>query len=246
MPGAVADRSTRVPAELHRRQAWLALAIAIAATFAVHRIAWLRELGLPLLLASTLAHELGHGLTAIVLGGEFERLLLWWNGSGVAEYSGRFSRLSLAAISAGGLLGPPIAAFGLLLAGRRSVHAHVALALLAVLLALAGIVWAGNLLAIGTCLLFAAVLGLLAWKASKWLSQIVCVFLAVQLALASFSRGDYLFTAQAVTGRGAMPSDVAQIAAALWLPYWFWGTLIALLSLGLLALGAWRFARSLA
>ena len=53
---------------------------------------------------------------------------------------------------------------------------------------------------------------------------------AVQLALSVFSRADYLFTRVAQTATGPMPSDVARIAEALWLPYWFWGVCCGLLS----------------
>ena len=231
--------------ELHRRQAGSALAIAIAVTLALYWVPFLHWLAWPLLLLSTLAHELGHGLGALLLGGRLQALLLWPDGSGLAAYSGRFSSLQLATIAATGLLGPPLAAFVLLLAGRSSRAAHAALAVFALLLAACVLLWAGSLFTVLVCLALVALLGLLAWRASPALSQVVCVFLAVQLALASFSRSDYLFTAQAHTAQGVMPSDVAQIAAALWLPYWFWGGLIALLSLALLALGAWRFAHAL-
>jgi hypothetical protein len=232
--------------ELHRRQAGTALAIAIVGTLALHWVPLLHWLAWPLLLLSTFAHELGHGLGALLLGGSLQALLLWPDGSGVAAYSGRFSAAGLALIAASGLLGPPLAAFALLLAGRSSRASHLALALFALVLVLCMLLWAASLFTVLFCLGLAAVLGGLAWRASPAVSQVVCVFLAVQLALASFSRSDYLFTAEARTAGGVMPSDVAQIAHALWLPYWFWGGLIALLSLALLALGGWRFARALA
>jgi hypothetical protein len=230
---------------LHRRQAVTALAIAISLTLALYWIAPLRPLAWPLLLLSTLAHELGHGLTAVLLGGRFQAMVLWPDGSGVAAYAGHFRAPASAAIAAGGLLGPPLAALLLLVAGRRSRPAHAALGLAAVLLVVVVLLWAGSLFTVLFCLSLAAVLGLLAWRASPAVSQVVCVFLAVQLALASFSRSDYLFTATAHTAEGPMPSDVAHVAAALWLPYWFWGGLIAAVSLAVLLLGGWWFARAL-
>ena len=121
----------------------------------------------------------------------------------------------------------------------------MALGAFAVFLLLVTVLWAGSAFTVAFCLALAAGLALMAWRASAAVSQVLCVFFAVQLALASFSRSDYLFTAVAQTGSGPMPSDVGQIAAALWLPYWLWGGLIAALSLLLLAAGAWRFARTL-
>lgn len=231
--------------ELHRRQAGTALGIAIIATLALPWIPFLSLLAWPLLQVSTLAHELGHGLGALVLGGEFQALLLFPDGSGVAAYGGHFSALGLATIAATGLLGPPLAAWALLLAGRHTRSAHRALAVVALLLVLTVLLWAGNAFTVAFCLLLAALLGFLAWRSSPALSQVVCVFLAVQLAFASFSRADYLFTAHAQTAHGPMPSDVGQIAEALLLPFWFWGALLAATTVGLLALGAWQFARAL-
>ncbi len=232
-------------APLHRRQASQALVVAIVATLVLYWVPYLNLLSWPLLMLSTLVHELGHGVTAILLGGRFERMTMWPDGSGVASYRGAFGSLAQASIAAGGLIGPPLAALLLFLAGRRSRSAHIGLGVFAAFLLLLTVLWAASIFTVMFCLVLAAVLGLLAWKASPAWSQMVCVFLAVQLSLASFSRADYLFTPVANTGGGRMPSDVSQIAEALWLPYWVWGGLIAILSFALLGLGAWRFARAI-
>src|SRR5690606_6529608 len=125
--------------------------------------------------------------------------------------------------AAGGLLGPPLAALALLVASRRPRGAHLALAAVALCLFLVVVLWAANPFAVGFCIALGVPLALMAWRGPPAASQVICVFLAIQLGLASFSRADYLFMATAHTGSGPMPSDVAQIAAALWLPYWFWG-----------------------
>jgi len=230
---------------LHRRQASHALLIAVIVTLALYWVPYLSLLAWPLLLISTLVHELGHGLTAMLLGGSFGAMTLWPDGSGLAAHRGSHGAFGRALIAAGGLLGPPVAALCLFLAGRRSRSAHLALGGFAAFLLIVCLLWAASAFTVMVCLTLAIALGLLAWKASPALSQIVCVFLAVQLALASFSRADYLFTATARTGAGNFPSDVGQIANALWLPYWLWGGLIAVMTVALLALGAWRFARAL-
>lgn len=76
-----------------------------------------------------------------------------------------------------------------------------------------------------------------------WVPQLWLLFTAVQLALSVFSRGDYLFTATARTGRGALPSDAAQLADALIGPYWFWGGVCGLLSVAALLFGVVTFFR---
>jgi hypothetical protein len=45
-----------------------------------------------------------------------------------------------------------------------------------------------------------------------------------------------MFSAQAIVNGVAMPSDSAVIAQALWLPYWFWGGVVAVFSLAVTAL----------
>jgi hypothetical protein len=83
-----------------------------------------------------------------------------------------------------------------------------------------------------------------ALRASASVSQGLVALLASQLALSVFSRGDYLFTKVAQTGSGPAASDVAQMADALLLPYWFWGSACGLLSLGVLLAGLWIFWRA--
>ena len=67
-------------------------------------------------------------------------------------------------------------------------------------------------------LVLAAVFLLIAVRAPTF-SQTALLLLAVQLALSVFSRGDYLFTNVALTSAGPMPSDVAVMSDALFLPY---------------------------
>jgi len=62
----------------------------------------------PFAILTTWFHEMGHGLTALLLGQHFEQLLIFANGSGVAE-SGidpQASRFVHAGIAAGGPLAP--------------------------------------------------------------------------------------------------------------------------------------------
>lgn len=221
---------------VHRRTVW-SIVLAIALTLALYHIPGLQLAAWPLLLFSTAVHELGHGFSAALLGGDLQSLTLWPDASGVAQYSGRFSALTLATIAAAGLLGPAVAAFVLLASGRTAGLSRMALVGFAVVFAVTAVLFAGSAFTIGLCAAFALIAGLLAWRGNDHIVQIVNLFLAVQMSLAVFSRSDYLFTASAETGAGRMPSDVAQIASALWLPFWFWGGLIAVLSVALLLAG---------
>nr|WP_315235800.1 hypothetical protein [uncultured Albidiferax sp.] len=61
---------------------------------------------------------------------------------------------------------------------------------------------------------------------------------AVGLGLSWFSDLGYLFSAYAWVGGTRHPSDMAVIAEALWLPYWFWDGVVALLTCTVALLGA--------
>src|SRR3954447_21094772 len=61
------------------------LLVSAAITLALYMVPYGRYLARPLLLLSTLAHEMGHGLTALLLGGRFQRLEMWASGAGVSH-----------------------------------------------------------------------------------------------------------------------------------------------------------------
>jgi hypothetical protein len=225
-----------------------ALIAASAVTFALYLLFYLfpegRLLGWPLVLLSTLVHELGHGLTALLLGGQFSGLYIWPDASGVALYSANFGRLRHAAVAAGGLLGPPLFAYALFVAGRHPRSARRALGVVAIVFTLVLLLWARNLFGVLFIGALALTLGLISQRGSPRFAQFSSVFVGVQMALSVFSRGDYLFMREAVTAQGMGPSDTSQIAQALYLPFWFWGALIAVLSIWLLWHGLRAFAPS--
>jgi hypothetical protein len=220
-----------------RRALWGALAL----TGALYLVPGASIFAWPLLLLSTLAHEMGHGLTAVALGGEFERFFLYANGSGLAVWRGDLGRFGAAAVAAGGLVGPAVAASGLFVIAGRARGAKATLVALGLLLILADLWLVRNLFGlafVGATGAIAATIGL---RASEDAARVTLTFVAGQLSLAVFSRSDYLFTAEAHTGHGVVPSDVAHMAQALWLPYWFWGACCGLFSLAVLAAGTRSF-----
>ncbi|MBI4701548.1 MAG: M50 family metallopeptidase [Deltaproteobacteria bacterium] len=231
------------PAAAPPRGAVAVLLACAGATAVLPHVPLLRWLAWPLMLVSTFAHEMGHGIAALCVGGSFGEFRMWPDGSGVASVAAGTGRLTAALVSAGGLIGPAMAAAGLFGLARGERRARVALvglvAGLLVVLALFVRGWFGLLFA----LTMAAVLALLARFGSAWLARLGLVFVAVQLALSVFTRADYLFTPVAHTSAGELPSDVAQIARALLLPYWFWGALIGALSVAVLLVGLWLYLR---
>jgi hypothetical protein len=234
-------RATTDPVETVKRARWV-LVLSAGITLILYLVPFLDVVARPLLYISTLVHELGHGIGAIFVGGDFLQLEMWSDGSGVATSAAR-TEGQHAFIAAAGLVGPAFAAAGGFVLARRRKWARIGLVAIGVVLLWAmifkirtsfGLVVAGAVAA--------ACLGV-ALKATEDWAQLLLGFLSVQLALSVFSRGDYLFTDTAQTGAGTGVSDSGAIGQLIGGPYWLWGGICALVSLAVLALGAWAMLR---
>src|SRR5438045_3457015 len=89
------------------RRARLALVVSVLATFLLYIFGG--PLGYPLVYLSTLVHELGHGVTALLVGGTFDKFEMWKDASGLA-YTAASTPWQEGLIVAGGLVGPAFAA----------------------------------------------------------------------------------------------------------------------------------------
>lgn len=229
-----------------RRRARTALKWSIAITIGLYLIPFGSLLAYPLLLLSTLFHELGHGVLAMCTGGSFERFVLFADGSGMAFNTGVAQGVASALVSAGGLVGPALVAAAAFAAGRGARASRIFLGVIAVALLVAVALVVRNAFGIAFTATVALVLGYIAVRTSAATAQLASVFLATQLALSVFSRADYLFTDVAHTGAGTIPSDTAHMASALGGTYWMWGLACGAFSLVVLLGGVawfWRVLR---
>lgn len=224
-------------------RAKLFLVVSVVATFALYMIPSGRYIAYPLMLLSTLAHEMGHGVAALLTGNDFEQFQMWSDGSGVARWRGDPGRFARAFIAAGGLVGPAITSAFCFVLARRAKVARVTMGLVALALIVSMVLVVRNLFGFMFVGVLAAVFLGTAAKAKAWAAQLSLLFLGTQLALSVFSRSDYLFTDVAVMQSGNMPSDVATMAEQLFLPYWFWGAVCGLFSVLVMAVGVWSFFR---
>lgn len=213
------------------------LLLSIVAIVAIWQLPYGWQILYPLTLLATFAHEMGHGLTAMLVGAQFDQLLLNADGSGVAVWHGNPGRLATALVAAGGLVGPSIAGIGLLLVARSQRFARAVLAMLALLLMVSVVVWVRNAFGVVFLLSAAAVLALAAKVLPATMARFVLHLMAATLCLSWFTDLNYMFSAQATVNGMVRPSDSAVIAQALWLPYWFWGGVVACFSLVVAALG---------
>jgi len=225
-------------------KAYLILFFITVLTVALYAFPFGRILAYPFLLISTLAHEMGHGITAWIVGANFNSFTMWENASGVASISGNISRLSHGLIAAGGLIGPAFCAAVLFIVAKNETIARISLSILGVLLIIAEFVVVNSAFTAIFVGILAAIFLWTAQQSRTWIAQGTLVFTALQLTLSVFSRSDYLFTQYARTSQGLMPSDVELMARAWVLPYWFWGTCCGIFSIIILVFGLWRYSRN--
>jgi hypothetical protein len=186
----------------------------------------------PFAILTTWFHEMGHGLTAMAMGQDFIRLLIFANGSGLAESAvgNDASRFVHAAIAAGGPLAPSAVGALLIVASAHPRAWRPVLWLSAAAIMASVIVWVRSATGWWTLPLVAAILAGVAWRGSPGFVRFSLQFLGVLGAMSMLRDWNYLFTEEAVIGGQAMLSDTGQIAAALGLPHWVWAGLILLVS----------------
>ncbi len=186
----------------------------------------------PFTILATWFHEMSHGLMALVLGGNFQQLLIFPNGSGVAYYSYSGSLLlgplGRALVAAAGPMGPPIAGAALILASRSFNTASWSLKILGGFLLLSTAIWVRSLFGLVAIPLLGLIILGIGLKAPRWIQGFAVQFLGVQACVSTYHQLDYLFSYSA----GPLGiSDTAQMQQQLLLPYWFWGALMAIASL---------------
>lgn len=222
-----------------RQRVSLLLGIALASV-----VLWQTALGslllYPFTILATWFHEMGHGLASILAGRGFERLLIFADGSGVAESLRPADgyRLTDALVAASGPLGPAIAGALLIVASRSPTATRNALAVLGAGLVLSTLIWVRSLTGWLVLPALGMAIVLLALRGSPPLRSFIIQLLGVQAAISAWQQFDYLFSPGGTVGGELHRSDTGAIADVLLLPYWFWG---AIISGAILALLWWSF-----
>ncbi|MCA8924911.1 MAG: M50 family metallopeptidase [Planctomycetes bacterium] len=187
----------------------------------------------PFSFLATWAHEMGHGLTALCLGGSFKRLVLFSDLGGYATHTAvGFVRGPLVAM--GGLLGPAVAGGAVIVCGARSERsARITLGALAVLVALSLVIWVRPFVGFGFLALggIGVALSAVAFYGNTVLRLFLTQLIGIQLCLGSLGSFDYMFTKDFERDGERLASDTQSIAEHWLLPYWVWGSLIAAASI---------------
>ncbi len=219
-------------------------AIALAAVLVFAISAWLpmgRWLLYPLELLSTWVHEMGHGLTALLVGGEFDHLDIYSDGSGLAMCGAR-PGWPQALVGLGGLLAPPVvgaAILGLVHGPRR---ARMLLGGLAVALVASVAVFVRSPTGVIAMPVVAVALGWAAWALADEpeVRVVIAQTLGVVFALDTLTRMvAYVFMSEVEVDGVVRRSDIQGVADNLGGPYVLWGVAVTAVAVGPLALGLW-------
>lgn len=217
------------PAELEQMGlTWLVAAAII--TVVIWQIPIGNYILYPFSILATWFHEMGHGLMVLILGGQFQKLEIFSNGSGVAHYtlSTTWGYLGMGLVAASGPMGPPIAGASLILASRSLKTVSWSLKILGGFLLLSTLIWVRSWFGLVAIPLLGLIILGVALKTPLWLQGFVIQFLGVQACVSTYHQLDYLFS---YTAGSLGLSDTGQMQRYLFLPYWFWGLLMAIASL---------------
>ncbi len=185
----------------------------------------------PFTILGTWFHEMAHGITAMLLGGDFKELVIFPNGSGYAlfVYTSLFlGSFSKAIIAAAGPIGPSIAGAVFILASVNKKTTEWTLYIFSFLLIVSSLIWVRPLISWGFLIVIflSAIATLISLKANDNFKVLTLQFLAVQAFISVYLSIGYLFSSGAMVGGTQNVSDTQAIAEILLLPYWFWGALI--------------------
>lgn len=212
-----------------------AISIAVAAYFA---ISWFVPFGTtllyPLTLFTTWVHEMGHGLTGLLMGGELKELVIRGDGSGYAvTYAAHGWPEAL--VCSAGIVTPALVGSIILATVHGPKRARVALGFLAVALVVSLILYVRSTAGVIAMPIVAVFLGYCAWQPKY--RVVIAQFLAVILALETVTDG-FWYAMQSEAHKGEK-SDVQLIADQLGGAHWMWGLAIIAISSLLLSVSLW-------
>jgi hypothetical protein len=214
---------------------WTTVAMAVLVTVGIWQVPYGDYMLWPFTILGTWVHEMGHGLMAELVGSNFMYLEINSRGGGTAHHSGSVGRLARAAIAAAGLLGPAFAGSVLILFGRDEEKARVVLSILAAIMGLSVLIYVRqDTFGIFAVTIWSLALFAVASKLPNRFCYFAVQFIGLQFCINNFKDFNYMFTEGFYRHGRWMVSDSGQIAKNLFLPFWFWGALVAITSIAML------------
>lgn len=198
----------------------------------------------PFKLFSTWLHESSHGLAALLVGGDFQRMVIRADTSGTAYHTATSSVFAHAFVTSAGYLGTSFFGALLLWLGTKSERrSRLVLLGIGVTMLLMDVVFMRNLFGLVAIGVLGGGLIVVSRKAGTAVASGLLHLLAAQSCLNALLDIRVLFQVGSATVPGQGRSDAASMADLMLLPYWFWATLWMAISVVLLAFALWRVWR---
>lgn len=226
------------------RQTLILIGLAGLASLLMAVVPWLNWLNYPFRLLLTIVHELGHGLAALLTGGNFLRFVIFPNGAGLAYTAGGWRLVVIPA----GYLGLALFGAGLILVGRNHRWSRIAMGVMGGLMLLLSIryglpsIFSADILSgLLTTILGTVFGGLFLWVAVRaapgWIIFLLHL-VAIQAGLTAFSD---LATVIGLSTRffDAPINDARSMAELTFIPAVVWAVVWAIVAVGLIGGAIW-------
>lgn len=202
-------------------------------TFIVWQFPFGRIILYPFTILGTWFHEMGHGLTAMLLGGKFLELVIFPDASGYARFTTDLflGNIGQALVAIGGPVGPTIAGSILIISSKKIKFGRIAMFLLGLFMLISVLFWIRSFIGILIIAALGVLIILISLKGSDKIQVLSLQFLGVQAIMSLYLSIDYLFSSGGSVGGSSFNSDTAIIADNLLLPHWFWAILILAFSI---------------
>lgn len=186
----------------------------------------------PFTILSTYFHEISHGFAAILLGGDFIKLELFPNGSGLATHtsSSFLPTFGNGLIALAGPLGPTIFGYLLFRLSKNEKYSKFILGIVSLFILFTMLIWVRTIFGIVFLTLTFLVVAFINLKGSNLLQKNTIRAIALQLFLSVYPSLGYFFSEGGIIEGKQFVSDTGVAEKYLLLPYWFWGSFVVLVS----------------
>jgi len=186
----------------------------------------------PFTILSTYFHEISHGFAAILLGGDFIKLELFADGSGLATHTSSYfmSGIGNGLIALAGPMGPTIFGYILFRISKNEKYSKFILSTVVLFILLSLMFWVRTLFGLLFLSSTILVISFIIIKGSNLMQKNTIRAIALQLFLSVYPSLGYFFSEGGVINGNQFVSDTGVAAKYLLLPYWFWGTFVVVFS----------------